>query len=62
MNINLVKASIVMSSLEDRTAIDRHLLMDDPDFVGLFKNLLNENKQDMAQMTDSLADYVANHY
>jgi hypothetical protein len=62
MNINLIKASIIMLSLEDRTAIDRRLLMDNPDFVGLFKNLLNEDKLDMEQITDILADYVANHY
>ena len=62
MNINLITASIVMSSVEDRTSVDRHLLIDDPDFIGLFKSLLNANELDMAQMTDSLSDYVSNHY
>jgi hypothetical protein len=62
MNINLITASIVMASVENRTSVDRHLLIDDPDFISLFKSLLNANELDMAQMTDSLSDYVSNHY
>lgn len=62
MNINLVKASIVMASVEDATSIDRHLLIEDPDFINLFKGLLNEGRADMQEMTNTLKTYVSNHY
>ena len=61
MNINLVKASIVMASVEDSTAVDRHLLIEDPDFIDLFKGLLN-NGLEMQEITNQLKTYVANHY
>lgn len=60
-NINLVKASIVMSAVEDSTSVDRHLLIDNSDFVTLFKTLLNDN-QDMQTITTQLKDFVANNY
>ena len=62
MNINLITASIVMASVEDATAIDRHLLIEDPDFINLFKGLLNEGRADMREMTETLKTYVSNHY
>jgi hypothetical protein len=62
MNINLITASIVMASVEDATAIDRHLLIDDSDFIQLFKSLLNEGRADMREMTETLKTYVSNHY
>ena len=62
MNINLITASIVMASVEDATSIDRHLLIEDSDFINLFKGLLNEDKQDMKQITETLKTYVSNHY
>lgn len=62
MNINLITASIVMASVEDATAIDRHLLIDDSDFIQLFKSLLNEGRADMREMTETLKTYVLNHY
>jgi hypothetical protein len=61
MNINLVKASIVMASVEDSTAVDRHLLIEDPDFIDLFKGLLN-NGLEMQEITNQLKTYVSNHY
>lgn len=61
ININLVTASIVMASVEDATGVDRHLLIEDRDFWQLFKDLLNGNNS-MQGMTDTLKDYVANHY
>jgi hypothetical protein len=62
MNINLITASIVMASVEDATAIDRHLLIEDSDFIDLFKGLLNEGRADMREMTETLKTYVSNHY
>lgn len=60
-NINLVKASIVMSAVEDSTSVDRHLLIDNSEFVTLFKSLLNDN-QDMQTITTQLKEFVANNY
>jgi hypothetical protein len=60
-NINLVKASIVMSAVEDSTSVDRHLLIDNSEFVTLFKTLLNDN-QDMQTITTQLKEFVANNY
>jgi hypothetical protein len=60
-NINLVKASIVMSAVEDSTSVDRHLLIDNSEFVTLFKMLLNDN-QDMQTITTQLKEFVANNY
>ena len=59
-NINLVKASIVMSAVEDSTSVDRHLLIDNSEFVTLFKSLLNDN-QDMQTITTQLKEFVANN-
>jgi hypothetical protein len=61
ININLITASIVMASVEDATSVDRNLLIQDRDFLELFKDLLNGNNS-MQGMTDTLKDYVANHY
>ena len=61
ININLITASIVMASIEDATSVDRSLLIQDRDFLELFKDLLNGNTS-MQGMTDTLRDYVANHY
>jgi hypothetical protein len=61
ININLITASIVMASVEDATSVDRSLLIQDRDFLELFKDLLNGNTS-MQGMTDTLKDYVANHY
>lgn len=60
-NINLVKASIVMSAVEDSTSVDRHLLIDNSEFVTLFKTLLNDN-QDMQTITTQLKEFVNNNY
>ena len=60
-NINLVKASIVMAAVEDSTSVDRHLLIDNSEFVTLFKTLLNDN-QDMQAITTQLKEFVANNY
>ena len=61
MNINLVKASIVMTSVEDATSVDRGLLIENPEFITLFKDLLNSNV-DMQEATNQLKQFVANNY
>lgn len=61
MNINLVKASIIMVSVEDATSVDRGLLIDNPEFITLFKDLLNSNV-DMKEATNQLKQFVANNY
>jgi hypothetical protein len=60
-NINLVKASIVMASVEDATSVDRHLLIEDLGFIDLFKDLLNGN-ENMQTITNTLKEYVSNNY
>lgn len=60
-NINLVKASIVMASVEDATSVDRGLLIEDLGFIDLFKDLLNGN-ENMQTITNTLKEYVSNHY
>jgi hypothetical protein len=61
ININLVKASIVMASVEDATSVDRHLLIEDLGFIDLFKDLLNGN-ENMQTITNTLKEYVSNNY
>ena len=61
MNINLVKASIVMASVEDSTSVDRHLLIENNEFITMFKNLLNAN-EDMQTITTKLKEFVLNNY
>lgn len=61
ININLIEASIVMASVEDATSVDRSLLIQDREFLELFKDLLN-GRNSMQGMTDTLKEYVANHY
>jgi hypothetical protein len=60
-NINLVKASIVMASVEDATSVDRRLLIEDLGFIDLFKDLLNGN-ENMQTITNTLKEYVSNNY
>jgi hypothetical protein len=61
MEINLVKAAIIMSSVEDSTSVDRGLLIENPEFITLFKDLLNSNV-DMQQATNQLKQFVSNNY
>ena len=61
MNINLIKASIIMASVEDATSVDRGLLIENHEFITLFKNLLNSNI-DMQEATNQLKQFVANNY
>jgi hypothetical protein len=61
ININLIKASIVMASIEDATSVDRHLLIEDLGFIDLFKDLLNGN-ENMQTITNTLKEYVSNNY
>ena len=61
ININLVKASIVMASVEDATSVDRRLLIEDLGFIDLFKDLLNGN-ENMQTITNTLKEYVSNNY
>ena len=61
MNINLVKASIVMASVEDATSVDRGLLIENHEFITLFKDLLNSDV-DMQEATNQLKQFVANNY
>ena len=61
MEINLIKAAIVMSSVEDATSVDRGLLIENPEFITLFKDLLNSNV-DMQQATNQLKQFVSNNY
>jgi hypothetical protein len=61
ININLIEASIVMASVEDATSVDRSILIQDREFLELFKDLLN-GRHSMQGMTDTLKEYVANHY
>ena len=62
MNINLIKSCIVMESVADATSVDKYLLLEDEGFISLFKNLLNEGRADMQEMTNTLKTYVSNHY
>lgn len=61
ININLIEASIVMASVEEATSVDRSILVGDREFLELFKDLLN-GRHSMQGMTDTLTNYVSNHY
>ena len=50
-----------MVSVEDATSVDRGLLIDNPEFITLFKDLLNSNV-DMKEATNQLKQFVANNY
>lgn len=61
ININLIEASIVMASVEDATSIDRSLLIENREFLELFKDLLN-GRHSMQDMTNTLKEFVSNNY
>ena len=61
ININLIEASIVMASVEDATSVDRSLLIENREFLELFKDLLN-GRHSMQDMTDTLKEFVENNY
>lgn len=61
ININLIEASIVMASVEDATSVDRSLLIENREFLELFKDLLN-GQNSMQTMTDTLKEFVASNY
>ena len=61
MTINLINASIVLTSVEDATSIDHSLLMEDAGFKSLFIDLL-ANHVDMQEATNQLKQFVANNY
>ena len=61
MEINLVKAAIIISSVEDATSVDRGLLIENSEFITLFKDLLNSGI-DMKEATNQLKQFVSNNY
>jgi len=61
MTINLINASIVLTSVESATSVDHHLLMEDAGFKSLFIDLL-ANHVDMQEATNQLKEFVANNY
>ena len=62
MNFSLIRSCMVMESVEEKTLVDKWLLLEDKSFNDLFKKLINEGRQDMHQMTDTLSDYVNSNY
>ena len=62
MNLSLIRSCMVIENVEAKTLVDKWLLLEDKGFNDLFKKLINEGRQDMHQMTDTLSDYVNSNY
>jgi hypothetical protein len=61
LNINLLKANVIMSNVENQTTVDKCLLLDNDDFMETFTNAINAN-QNINQITETLINFVNNNY
>jgi hypothetical protein len=61
MNVNLLIANAVMGKVEQQTTIDRHLLLDNSEFMLLFTNKINAHEP-MESITNTLVEFVNNNY
>jgi len=62
MNLSLIRSCMVIENVEAKTLVDKWLLLEDKGFNDLFQKLINEGRQDIHQMTDTLSDYVNSNY
>ena len=61
ININYAIANIVMSNVIGQTMVDKDLLLDNEEFMGVFTYELNQNNS-IEDITATLVDFVANNY
>lgn len=61
ININYAIANIVMSNVIGQTMVDKDLLLDNEEFMGVFTYELNANNS-IEDITATLIDFVANNY
>jgi hypothetical protein len=61
ININYAIANMVMSNVIGQTMVDKDLLLDNEEFMGVFTYELNQNNS-IEDITATLIDFVANNY
>ena len=61
LNINLLKANVIMSNVENQTTVDKCLLLDNEEFMSVFTSEVNNNHS-IEDITSTLIDFVANNY
>lgn len=61
ININYAIANVVMSNVVGQTLVDKDLLLDNEEFIGVFTYELNQNNS-IEDITATLIDFVANNY
>jgi hypothetical protein len=61
ININYAIANVVMSNVVGQTMVDKDLLLDNEEFMGVFTYELNANNS-IEDITATLIDFVANNY
>jgi hypothetical protein len=61
ININYAIANLVMSNVIGQTMVDKDLLLDNEEFMGVFTYELNRNNS-IENITATLVDFVANNY
>jgi len=61
ININYAIANLVMSNVIGQTMVDKDLLLDNEEFMGVFTYELNQNNN-IENITATLVDFVANNY
>lgn len=61
ININYAIANMVMSNVIGQTMVDKNLLLDNEEFMGVFTYELNQNNS-IEDITATLVDFVANNY
>ena len=61
ININYAIANLVMSNVIGQTMVDKDLLLDNEEFMGVFTYELNQNNS-IENITATLVDFVANNY
>lgn len=61
ININYAIANLVMSNVIGQTMVDKDLLLDNEEFMGVFTYELNANNS-IEDITATLIDFVANNY
>jgi hypothetical protein len=61
ININYAIANMVISNVIGQTMVDKDLLLDNEEFMGVFTYELNQNNS-IEDITATLIDFVANNY
>jgi hypothetical protein len=61
ININYAIANLVMSNVIGQTMVDKDLLLDNEEFMGVFTYELNQNNS-IEDITATLVDFVENNY